>query len=60
MITRHDKPVARIVPEGRESLESVREAVAGLRALRARMVKRKGTRLLRDAEILSAVNKGRP
>ena len=33
VITRHDKPVARIVPEGRHSLEDVRKAVAGLREL---------------------------
>ena len=33
VITRHDKPVARIVPEGRRSLEEVRRAVAGLRQL---------------------------
>jgi prevent-host-death family protein len=33
VITRHDKPVARIVPEGRRSLEQVRKAVAGLRNL---------------------------
>jgi prevent-host-death family protein len=33
VITRHDKPVARIVPEGRPRLETVRAAVAGLRQL---------------------------
>jgi len=33
VITRHDKPVARMVPEGRRSLEEVRQAVAGLREL---------------------------
>ena len=33
VITRHDKPVARMVPEGRRSLEEVRKAVAGLREL---------------------------
>lgn len=33
VITRHDKPVARMVPEGRRSLEEVRKAVAGLRNL---------------------------
>ena len=33
VITRHDQPVARIVPEGRPSLEDVRGAVAGLRNL---------------------------
>jgi prevent-host-death family protein len=33
VITRYDKPVARIVPEGRPRLEQVRAAVAGLRQL---------------------------
>jgi prevent-host-death family protein len=33
VITRHDKPVARIIPEGRRSLEQVRQATAGLRRL---------------------------
>jgi prevent-host-death family protein len=33
VITRHDKPVARMVPEGRKTLDSVRQAVAGLRDL---------------------------
>lgn len=35
VITRHDKPIARMVPEGRRSLEEVRAAVAGLRALQS-------------------------
>jgi prevent-host-death family protein len=33
VITRHDKPVARIVPEGRPRSEQVKAAVAGLRKL---------------------------
>ncbi len=59
VITRHDKPVAQLVPEGRHSLESVREAVEGLKALRERMSRRKGFRPLTDAEIRSAINEGR-
>src|SRR5262249_10232773 len=31
VITRHDRPVARIVPEGAQRLEDVRRAVSGLR-----------------------------
>jgi prevent-host-death family protein len=58
VITRHDKPVARMVPEGRGSLESVREAVRGLRELRARIASRKGYKPLTDAEIRSAINEG--
>jgi prevent-host-death family protein len=34
VITKHEKPVARLVPEGRRSLESVRKAVAELVELR--------------------------
>ncbi len=60
VITRHDKPVARIIPEGRESLATVREAVAELRRLRARMVKRKGYRAPTDVEFKAARDKGRP
>ena len=60
VITRHDKPIARIVPEARGSIEAVQEAVAGLRALRARIARRKGARPLDDAEIESAINEGRP
>ena len=58
VITRHDKPVARLVPEGRTSLESVREAVAGLRALRQSQVAR-GMQPLTDEEIREAINTGR-
>lgn len=60
VITRHDKPVARMIPEGRESLATVRDAVAGLRGLRARMAKRKGYRAPTDAEIKAAADQGRP
>jgi len=34
IITRHEKPVARMVPEGRRNQESVRGAVAALLELR--------------------------
>jgi len=40
VITRHDKPVARMVPEGKRSLEKVRQAVAGLRALQEQISRR--------------------
>lgn len=40
VITKHDKPVARLVPEGRASLNSVREAVEQIRQLRQRIAKR--------------------
>ncbi len=60
VITRHDKPVARIIPEGRSSLATVRDAVAGLRGLRTKMAKRKGYRPPTDAELRAAANQGRP
>ena len=59
IITRHDKPVARIIPEGRESDASLRDTIMGLRALRARIANRTGSRKLTDQEIKSAISAGR-
>jgi len=59
VITRHDKPVARLVPEGRSSQESLRETISALRHLRARIAARRGARRLTDSEIRSAVVEGR-
>jgi prevent-host-death family protein len=59
IITRHDKPVARIVPEGRDSLEEVRRAIQSMRENRRRMAQRKGFRPLTDKEIRDAINAGR-
>lgn len=59
VITRHDKPVARLVPEGRASDEDLRETVTGMRHLRAKIAARKGSRRLSDGEIRSAVGEGR-
>jgi prevent-host-death family protein len=59
VITRHDKPVARIVPEGRGSLEAVRRAIQSMRENRSRMAKRKGFKPLTDKEIRDAINEGR-
>ena len=60
VITRHDKPVARLVPEGRPSLEQVRKAVADLQKLRSEMRGRRGFRPLSAREIRSAIEEGRP
>lgn len=58
IITRHDKAVARTVPEGRPRRNQVRAAVAGLRALRARIGRRDRAPL--DAEeVRSAIAEGR-
>jgi prevent-host-death family protein len=59
VITRHDKAVARIVPEGRGSLEEVRRAIHSMRENRRRMAKRKGFKPLTDREIREAINEGR-
>jgi prevent-host-death family protein len=60
VITRHEKPVARLIPEGRASLAPVRDAAAGLRALRKRIAKRtSGQSELSLDDIQSAVKEGR-
>lgn len=59
VITRHDKPVARLVPEGRSSDESLRETVSALRHLRAKIAARKESRRLTDREVRLAVSEGR-
>jgi len=59
VITKHDKPVARIVPEGRPALEDVRKAVSELRALRRQIAKRSGFQIITDEEMRSAVEEGR-
>ena len=56
VITRHDKAVARIVPEGRKSLDTVRRAVEDLRALRKEIAQRKGFKPLTDKEIRNCIN----
>jgi prevent-host-death family protein len=60
VITRHEKPVARLVPEGGANLAGVRQAVADLRAGRLLMAKRRGFKALTDREIKEAVAAGRP
>jgi prevent-host-death family protein len=60
IITRHDKPVARLIPEGRPRLESVREAISELRQLRERIAKRtSGKPKLTIDDLKSAVGEGR-
>ena len=59
VITKHQKPVARLVPEGRPALSEVRKAVNELASLRDEMASRRGARLLSDKDIRSAVQKGR-
>jgi prevent-host-death family protein len=59
VITRHEKPVARIIPEGRSSLRQVREAAAELKALRLRMSRRRGFKPVTHQEIREAIEEGR-
>jgi antitoxin (DNA-binding transcriptional repressor) of toxin-antitoxin stability system len=60
VVTRHDKPVARMVREGGRKLSVVRKAVAELRQLQERIRARtKGKRSLSDAEVRSAIEEGR-
>lgn len=58
VITRHDKPVARLVPEGTQRLDEVRRAVAGLRELQQQIGRRSQAKLT-DAEVRSAIEQGR-
>jgi len=60
IITRHEKPVARLIPEGRPSLRRVREAVSDLRTLRQEMGKRRGFKPLSDKQIRAAIKEGGP
>lgn len=61
VITRHDKPVARVIPEGTPRRDEVRDAVAGLRALREQIKTRsKGRRAkLSDRDVRAAIDEGR-
>ncbi len=58
VITRHDKPVARLVPEGRQRFADVRRAVAGLQELQQRIRRRSRVKLT-DREVRSAIEEGR-
>ena len=60
VITRHDKPVARIVPEGRPSIGQVGATVAAMGVLRERIARRSrsGARLT-DAAVRRAIDLGR-
>lgn len=60
VITRHDKAVARIVPEGQPSRAKIQTAVANLQALRARIrIRTRGLKRLTDADVRSTIAEGR-
>ena len=58
VITRHDRPVASLVPEGAQRLGEVRRAVAGLRELQRRIGRRSRAKLS-DRDVRSAIDEGR-
>ena len=60
VVTRHDKPVARITPVDRPAQEEVRAAIAGLRELRRVIAIRcKDQPALTAAESKSMIEEGR-
>jgi prevent-host-death family protein len=59
VITKHDRPVARVIPEGVPRHDAVREAVAGLTALRAEIARRRKRRTLSDRAARAAIDEGR-
>jgi antitoxin (DNA-binding transcriptional repressor) of toxin-antitoxin stability system len=60
VITRHDKPVARIVREGAPRLDDVRRAVEALRSLHQRIAARGPTKArLSDRDVRAAIGEGR-
>jgi prevent-host-death family protein len=60
VITRHEKAVARLVPEGGANLERTRQAVAELRAGRSSIAERWGSKVLTEQEIKDSIERGRP
>ena len=58
VITRHDKPVARLVPEGALRIEDIRRSIQGLRDLQQRIRRRSKARLS-DRDVRSAIDEGR-
>jgi prevent-host-death family protein len=60
VITRYDKPVARLIPEGDVTQRQIAGAVDALKSLRAEIAGRKKFRKLSAREIKAAINEGRP
>ena len=56
VITRHDRPVARVVREGAPGLDSVKRSVEGLRQLQQRIRERsRGRSVLSPADVRAAI-----
>lgn len=58
VITRHDKPVARLIPEGATRRDEVMRAVDGLRELQ-QQIRRRSKARLSDREVREAIEEGR-
>jgi prevent-host-death family protein len=58
VITRHDKLVARLIPEGAQRLDEVRRSVQGLRDLQER-IRRRSKAKLTARGVRSAIEAGR-
>jgi antitoxin (DNA-binding transcriptional repressor) of toxin-antitoxin stability system len=56
--TRHDKPRARLVPQGAPRLDDVRRTVTGLREMQQR-IRRRSKATLTDRGARSAIDEGR-
>lgn len=59
VITKYERPVARLIPEGRDDLSDIREAVEASKRLQREMSKRRGFRVITDKEIENAKKQGR-
>lgn len=60
IVTRHDKPVARILPAGKPPQDEVRAAAEGLRELRRTIAMRRGDQpALTADDIKSLIEEGR-
>lgn len=60
VITRYDRAIARIVPEGQRDARKIAAAVDGLLALQQRVAARAGKRAtLKDSEVREAIEEGR-
>lgn len=58
VITKHDKPVARLIPEGSRRADDVRRSVQGLRELREQ-IRRRSRAKLTEREVRAAIDEGR-
>jgi antitoxin (DNA-binding transcriptional repressor) of toxin-antitoxin stability system len=58
VIMRHERPVARLVPEGARRLDDVRRSIRGLRELQREILRRSRARLS-SREVRAAIEEGR-